>query len=118
MAAFLPQDQEGGWAEGPGRGGPAAPLAWGVLTRLPLSLGLQSSSGKKEKEAAAEDKKRNPILKYIAKPKSASQSSESAGGRQVGGSLQQIAPPGFPDPSPFSFGLPPGPFIIAAPTWF
>uniref|UniRef100_A0A670YLZ9 Rho guanine nucleotide exchange factor 11 n=1 Tax=Pseudonaja textilis TaxID=8673 RepID=A0A670YLZ9_PSETE len=34
----------------------------------------KSSSGKKEKEAAVEDKKRNPILKYIAKPKSSSQS--------------------------------------------
>ncbi|XP_025029061.1 rho guanine nucleotide exchange factor 11 isoform X2 [Python bivittatus] len=34
----------------------------------------KGSGGKKEKEAAAEDKKRNPILKYIAKPKSASQS--------------------------------------------
>ncbi|XP_058016820.1 rho guanine nucleotide exchange factor 11 isoform X7 [Ahaetulla prasina] len=34
----------------------------------------KSSSGKKEKEATVEDKKRNPILKYIAKPKSSSQS--------------------------------------------
>ncbi|XP_026541705.1 rho guanine nucleotide exchange factor 11 isoform X1 [Notechis scutatus] len=34
----------------------------------------KSSSGKKDKEAAVEDKKRNPILKYIAKPKSSSQS--------------------------------------------
>ncbi|XP_078238259.1 LOW QUALITY PROTEIN: rho guanine nucleotide exchange factor 11 [Pogona vitticeps] len=34
----------------------------------------QSSSTKKDKEASAEDKKRNPILKYIGKPKSASQS--------------------------------------------
>ncbi|KAL7977962.1 hypothetical protein Chor_004949 [Crotalus horridus] len=34
----------------------------------------KSSSGKKEKEAAVEDRKRNPILKYIAKPKSTSQS--------------------------------------------
>ncbi|XP_063173045.1 rho guanine nucleotide exchange factor 11 [Candoia aspera] len=34
----------------------------------------KSGSGKKEKEAAAEDKKRNPILKYIAKPKGSSQS--------------------------------------------
>ncbi|ETE72060.1 Rho guanine nucleotide exchange factor 11, partial [Ophiophagus hannah] len=41
------------------------------------SLGPQSSSGKKEKEAAVEDKKRNPILKYIAKPKSSSQSMET-----------------------------------------
>nr|XP_020653950.1 rho guanine nucleotide exchange factor 11 [Pogona vitticeps] len=36
--------------------------------------GQQSSSTKKDKEASAEDKKRNPILKYIGKPKSASQS--------------------------------------------
>ncbi|XP_070807251.1 rho guanine nucleotide exchange factor 11 isoform X1 [Pituophis catenifer annectens] len=34
----------------------------------------KSSSGKKEKETTVEDKKRNPILKYIAKPKSSSQS--------------------------------------------
>ncbi|EMP31344.1 Rho guanine nucleotide exchange factor 11 [Chelonia mydas] len=35
--------------------------------------GLQSSSTKKDKDAM-EDKKRNPILKYIGKPKSSSQS--------------------------------------------
>ncbi|XP_042296336.1 rho guanine nucleotide exchange factor 11 isoform X3 [Sceloporus undulatus] len=34
----------------------------------------KSSSTKKDKEALAEDKKRNPILKYIGKPKSSSQS--------------------------------------------
>ncbi|XP_029142309.1 rho guanine nucleotide exchange factor 11 [Protobothrops mucrosquamatus] len=34
----------------------------------------KSSSGKKEKDTAVEDRKRNPILKYIAKPKSTSQS--------------------------------------------
>uniref|UniRef100_A0A8C5SMR4 Rho guanine nucleotide exchange factor 11 n=1 Tax=Laticauda laticaudata TaxID=8630 RepID=A0A8C5SMR4_LATLA len=38
----------------------------------------KSSSGKKDKEAAVEDKKRNPILKYIAKPKSSSQSMASS----------------------------------------
>ncbi|XP_063001822.1 rho guanine nucleotide exchange factor 11 isoform X2 [Elgaria multicarinata webbii] len=34
----------------------------------------KSSSTKKEKEALVEDKRRNPILKYIGKPKSSSQS--------------------------------------------
>ncbi|XP_062821188.1 rho guanine nucleotide exchange factor 11 isoform X5 [Anolis carolinensis] len=34
----------------------------------------KSSSTKKDKETLAEDKKRNPILKYIGKPKSSSQS--------------------------------------------
>ncbi|XP_044278537.1 rho guanine nucleotide exchange factor 11 isoform X2 [Varanus komodoensis] len=34
----------------------------------------KSSSTKKDKDALAEDKKRNPILKYIGKPKSSSQS--------------------------------------------
>lgn len=38
-------------------------------------LSQQSSNSKKEKDAL-EDKKRNPILKYIGKPKSSSQSSE------------------------------------------
>ncbi|KAG8147048.1 hypothetical protein E2320_014109 [Naja naja] len=47
------------------------------------SLGPQSSSGKKEKEAAVEDKKRNPILKYIAKPKSSSQSMKPGNVRTI-----------------------------------
>lgn len=38
-------------------------------------MSQQSSSAKKEKDAM-EDKKRNPILKYIGKPKISSQSSE------------------------------------------
>uniref|UniRef100_A0A8C6Y3T8 Rho guanine nucleotide exchange factor 11 n=1 Tax=Naja naja TaxID=35670 RepID=A0A8C6Y3T8_NAJNA len=43
----------------------------------------KSSSGKKEKEAAVEDKKRNPILKYIAKPKSSSQSMKPGNVRTI-----------------------------------
>lgn len=44
-------------------------------------LSQQSSNSKKEKDSL-EDKKRNPILKYIGKPKSSSQSSEYSGGHQ------------------------------------
>uniref|UniRef100_A0A8C5SNU1 Rho guanine nucleotide exchange factor 11 n=1 Tax=Laticauda laticaudata TaxID=8630 RepID=A0A8C5SNU1_LATLA len=43
----------------------------------------KSSSGKKDKEAAVEDKKRNPILKYIAKPKSSSQSMKPGNVRTI-----------------------------------
>ncbi|XP_032089741.1 rho guanine nucleotide exchange factor 11 isoform X1 [Thamnophis elegans] len=41
---------------------------------LPFFPKAKKSSSSSKKEAAVEDKKRNPILKYIAKPKSASQS--------------------------------------------
>lgn len=43
----------------------------------------KSSNAKKEKDAL-EDKKRNPILKYIGKPKSSSQSSEYLGSNRLG----------------------------------
>nr|XP_012332733.2 rho guanine nucleotide exchange factor 11-like isoform X2 [Aotus nancymaae] len=46
----------------------------------------KSSNSKKEKDAL-EDKKRNPILKYIGKPKSSSQSSEYLGSNSLGHSL-------------------------------
>lgn len=73
QSSFLPQGSawptslqsslglSAGWASGP--------------LPKPHLLSQQSSSSKKEKDAL-EDKRRNPILKYIAKPKSSSQSSE------------------------------------------
>uniref|UniRef100_A0A803TMC4 Rho guanine nucleotide exchange factor 11 n=1 Tax=Anolis carolinensis TaxID=28377 RepID=A0A803TMC4_ANOCA len=43
----------------------------------------KSSSTKKDKETLAEDKKRNPILKYIGKPKSSSQSIKPGNVRNI-----------------------------------
>lgn len=58
--------------------GPAAASGdWDPL-QTPCLLSQQSSNSKKDKDAL-EDKRRNPILKYIGKPKSSSQSSESGG---------------------------------------
>jgi len=49
-------------------------------------LSQQSSNSKKDKDAL-EDKKRNPILKYIGKPKTSSQSSEYSGSKALGRGL-------------------------------
>lgn len=51
----------------------------GVGTALSLVLLPQQSSNSKKDKDALEDRKRNPLLRYIGKPRSSSQSSESMG---------------------------------------
>lgn len=75
---------------------------WDLLQSWCL-LSQQSSNSKKDKEAL-EDKRRNPILKYIGKPKGSSQSSEYMGGGGLGQGRQPHPRPGrwqraFPVPA-------------------
>lgn len=69
-----------GFPPAPGlRGGGRVAGGLGVGTRSEPRFSPQQSSNSKKDKDALEDRKRNPLLRYIGKPRSSSQNSESAG---------------------------------------